>query len=132
MNKKKIALEVFTWLITLFVVAIFFRTGMAKFAARGWWVDSFRMWGYPDWFRIAIGVIEVGGLLMLWPRVASYVSLTLAAVMVGAVGTLINATPNRRSITPVILIVLCCTIAALRWNQRLRVSAPVAERHADA
>ena len=52
------------------------------------WVDYFEQWGYPTWFRILIGLAQVGGGLSLFiPRIAAYGAGLLVAVMAGALVT---------------------------------------------
>src|SRR3954465_3366331 len=53
------------WLVTLFLAFVFVAQGFAKFSDSSGWAAAFRHWGYPDWFRVAIGVAEVGAALVL-------------------------------------------------------------------
>ena len=49
---------------------------------------QFAQFGYPDWFRILIAVVEIGGgLTLLIPRMACYAVAALGVVMAGAVFT---------------------------------------------
>jgi len=134
MTKKKIALEIFTWVFTLLVAALMLRAGITKFDPHSWWVRGFRNWGYPDWFRYTIGVVEVAcAILLLWPRTASYAATVIIAVMIGAAGTLAHAGLLRGLDAPIGFTIFCTAIAFIRWPRRLRFGAslPVAERHAE-
>lgn len=76
------------WVVTLFLTQAFVGAGYLKLGDSSGWTQAFLEWGYPDWFRRTIGVLELlGGLLILWPRVAFYGALLIFAVMVGAVAT---------------------------------------------
>lgn len=76
------------WAVTLFLTQAFVGAGYRKLDDASGWTPAFLAWGYPDWFRYLVGVTEmVGGLLVLWPRVAAYGALLILAVMVGAVVT---------------------------------------------
>lgn len=80
------------WLITLFLTRIFVIAGWAKFSATSGWARAFVHWGFPTWFRVLVGVIEVaGGLLLLVPQTAVYAAVALAVIMLGAMGTHIIA-----------------------------------------
>src|SRR5215216_5983349 len=47
------------WLPALLLVAIFLPQGWAKFSDASGWAVAFRHWGYPAWFRILIGIVEL-------------------------------------------------------------------------
>ena len=84
-RRLRIALVV---LVGLSLASVYVTVGLAKFSPDGFWTPAFERWGYPVWFRIAIGVIEtVGGVMILIPWVASYGSLALIPVMIGAAVT---------------------------------------------
>jgi putative oxidoreductase len=78
------------WLATLALAAVFFWTGARKVLGLGGWVAGFTRWGYPAWFRVLIGVVEVSSaVLLLVPRLATLGALGIAVTMVGALGTLL-------------------------------------------
>src|SRR4051794_21330852 len=88
MTKKAIAKEVAVWALTLVLVLMFVNAGIRKFPESGGWTVMFRRAGFPDWFRILIGVIELAAAaLLLVPRTAAYGAMTVIAVMIGALGT---------------------------------------------
>ena len=57
------------------------------------WARWFSQWGYPHWFLVVVGVLELGGgLLLLFPRIAPYAAMVLGVVMLGAtVTTVVHA-----------------------------------------
>ena len=64
--------------------------GAGKFAAPQRWQALFAGWGYPPWFMILTGTLEIGGsLLLLIPGTAIYGAGLLAAVMAGALYTVL-------------------------------------------
>src|SRR5678809_1736705 len=68
---KKVAKVFGSWLPVILLVLIFAPQGWAKFSDDSGWARAFRHWGYPTWFRVLIGIAEVGGaLLLLHPRTA--------------------------------------------------------------
>jgi uncharacterized membrane protein YphA (DoxX/SURF4 family) len=85
---KRRVLEILLWLPALFLVYVFLRQGFGKFDAQGGWARAFTLWHFPVWFRIAVGVAEIAGaLLLLVPRTAFYGAALIAAIMVGAMLT---------------------------------------------
>jgi uncharacterized membrane protein YphA (DoxX/SURF4 family) len=111
---------VFIWLFSLFIAFIMIQQGWAKFGADGRWARSFAEWGYPAWFRMLIGVVETGGsLALLVPPVAFYGALALAAVMVGATGTLLFDGRGVDAVTPIAYTVVLVWIAFERRGTRV-------------
>jgi uncharacterized membrane protein YphA (DoxX/SURF4 family) len=87
-TKMRIAKEVAIWIITLFLALVCLRSGLMKVTGNVFWVRDFHRWGYPDWFRMVVGITELISLaLLLVPRVASYGAALFAAVMLGAIFT---------------------------------------------
>jgi uncharacterized membrane protein YphA (DoxX/SURF4 family) len=122
MSVRRIAKEVVLWLFTLLLALLFIKAGVEKFDDAGGWSRAFRHFGFPVWFRIAIGAIEAAGaVLLLWPRTASYGAISLAVVMAGAIGTHIKA-GDFNPVAPIAL-VLCAIVAIFRWRQRLTRTA---------
>ena len=78
------------WIITGFAALAFVVAGRGKFT-NPFWAKSFLRWGYSDGFRLAIGILEMaGGLLIAFPRSAVYGAIVIDAIMLGAFGTLIR------------------------------------------
>ena len=76
------------WLLSLFLMFVFVKAGWPKFSATSGWGRAFAHWGFPNWFRVLVGVIEIaGGLLLLVPQTAIYAAGALAVIMLGAMGT---------------------------------------------
>lgn len=68
------------------------------------WGERFDQWGYPANAHYAVGVIEiVGGLAVLVPRWRRAASLTLAVLMVGALGTHVVHGELSRLVPPLLL-----------------------------
>lgn len=87
------------WLMTLMLVFVFGAQGLAKFSDSSGWASAFAHWGYPVWFRLAIGVLEVlAALLVLWPRTAPVGAALIVVIMLGGMGTHI-VKENGRHIT---------------------------------
>src|ERR1041385_1948313 len=77
-----------TWIPTAMLTYVFVAQGLNKFSTTSGWFLAFRHWGYPDWFRMLVSVIEIaGGLLVLWRRSAPIGATLILCVMLGAMGT---------------------------------------------
>jgi len=75
-------------IIALALALVFFASGAAKLAGLDFELEAFQRWGYPLWFMYATGAFEVlAAVLLLAPRTTVATAATLAAFMVGAVGT---------------------------------------------
>ena len=76
---------VLAWIVGLYLARMYIGMGWIKLDPAGFWTDAFQRWGYPAWFRVLVGGIEVlGGALLVVPWLASYGALAVAVVMVGA------------------------------------------------
>jgi uncharacterized membrane protein YphA (DoxX/SURF4 family) len=83
-----IAGKTLLWILTLFMVFVFFMQGCAKFPNQGGWVRAFATWHFPIWFRYLIGVLELAAAgLLLWPRTAFLGAATIVVIMLGGMAT---------------------------------------------
>ncbi len=75
---------------------------------------DFARWGYPDWFRVATAVIQLGGAALLLPtRGAFWGALVLAAVLLGAIATHLRHDPLATAVSPVVVLALVGAVAVL-------------------
>ena len=108
-TKGRIAKEVLLWIIALFLALVCLRSGWLKVTANTFWVRDFQRWGYPNWFRIVVGIAELASMaLLLIPRFAAYGASLFAAVMLGAVFT--HYTNNETSRLPFNLLLLSLSL----------------------
>lgn len=85
---RKRVLTVVLWLLSAFLVLVFVNAGYPKFSDSSRWTEAFAGWGYPVWFRIFVGAVEVlGSVLLLVPRTAIYAAAALSVIMLGGMGT---------------------------------------------
>jgi putative oxidoreductase len=83
---KKKVLKYFGWIILVVTSLFFIMSGSQKLTGAEQMVDLFRNLGYPDWFRLAVGVVELAGaILLLIPRTILYAATALGVLMIGAV-----------------------------------------------
>lgn len=103
------AKEIVLWIITLLLALVCLRSGWLKVTGNVFWVRDFHRWGYPDWFRIVVGISELTSMaLLLIPRLASYGASLFAAVMLGAIYT--HATHNESSRLPFNFLLLALSL----------------------
>jgi putative oxidoreductase len=87
-NRRRVVTEVLLWTVTLFLVWVFARQGLAKFSDSSGWARAFRLWHFPVWFRISVGVAETAAAaLLLSRRTATAGALIIVAVMLGGMAT---------------------------------------------
>jgi putative oxidoreductase len=100
---------------------LFVSIGSMTVAGRKMFVENFRRFGYPQWFRIVTGSLEVlGGLGLLigiWlPWLAALASAGLTLVMLGAVVTEVRTRePLQKIILPTVMGTLAIVVAASYW-----------------
>lgn len=112
MAKGRIAREVVLWIIALFLALVCLRSGSMKMPSVPgvqFWMRDFQRWGYPDWFRLAVGVAElISFALLLVPRLAGYGATIFALVMLGAIFT--HATHNESARLPFNFLLLALSL----------------------
>ncbi len=100
----------------------FLMAGSTKLLGIPMQVDSFKRYGYPQWFRLVTGAVEVTGaagmVVGVWvAEIAIAAGFWLAATMVGAVYTDLfrrgGASPSRAA-APAVLLALAVAVAVLR------------------
>ena len=117
MTKGRIAREITLWLVTLFLALVCLRSGLQKVTENLFWVRDFQRWGYPGWFRIAVGVAELlSFVLLLVPRLASFGAGLFALIMLGAIYT--HAINNERGRLPFNLLLLALSLVILFARRR--------------
>lgn len=93
--------------------------GMGKFEHLEGWKTWFAKWGYPDGFSMVVGVLEMGvALFVLIPKLASYASIILISILLGAFFTLLFNESDLSLIDPWFSIVILLVPLLGRWKQR--------------
>jgi uncharacterized membrane protein YphA (DoxX/SURF4 family) len=109
MTKGRLVKEVLLWIIALFLALVCLRSGLQKVTGNIFWVRDFHRWGYPDWFRIVVGVAELVSMaLLLVPGLAAYGACVFSIVMLGAIFT--HASHNELSRLPFNLLLLALSL----------------------
>lgn len=118
----RIAREVLLWVLAAMLILVFVRAGLDKFDGSSGWARAFTFWGYPVWFRILIGVLEIGAaLLLLWPRTAAYGAAIIIAVMLGGMGTHVFVEHRPSRVTSELLhVIFASVVLAGRWRTRIQ------------
>jgi uncharacterized membrane protein YphA (DoxX/SURF4 family) len=112
------------WIVSIVVAAMFIMAGGTKLAGLPMHVEHFQKWGYPDWFRILIGIAEVaGGAGLLIPRLASFATVGLTVIMVGAVYTHLAHDEASQVVAPGVFLLVVGVIAYARWPRHSGVLA---------
>lgn len=121
LTKARIAKEVMLWIIALFLALVCLRSGLLKVTGNVFWVRDFQRWGYPDWFRMVVGVTELISMaLLLIPRFASYGASLFSAVMLGAMLTHYTHGETSRLPFNLLLLALSLVIVFMRQSPFLR------------
>ena len=125
-SRRKLALDVVLWFFALFLAWVFLRQGIAKFSDTSGWARAFRVWQFPVWFRMLIGVIETtAALLVLTRRTAFAGAVIIIVVMIGAMGTHVYwGHPGQ--VTSEILPLLLATVVALGRRKSFFLRWPTA------
>ncbi|HYD47360.1 MAG TPA: DoxX family protein [Terriglobales bacterium] len=103
-------------LVRLLLMLLFLIKAVPKLFGYPDAVADFERFRYPEWFRMFVGVTELTAAVMLLAhQTAGYALTILAAVMVGAAFTLINAGDFREALVPMVVLGM---IGYVAWNSR--------------
>ena len=115
---RKRVLTVILWLLTAFLVLMFVNAGYPKFSDSSRWTQAFAVWGYPAWFRVLVGSVEVvGAALLLVPRTALFAAAALSVIMLGGMGTHVFHGDPGAMYHEAIPLALLATVAYLRRRE---------------
>ena len=107
-----------TWLPAILLVLVFVPQGLSKFDDASGWTRAFRLWGYPDWFRITIGVLELlAALLLIAGRTAAFGAIIIIVVMLGGMATHLIFEGGRHITSEVVPLVLATIVLVIRRKQ---------------
>ena len=107
-----------TWIPALLLVLIFSRQGWSKFFDDSGWAIAFRHWGYPDWFRVTVGVTELTAVVLLvLGRTAAFGALLVIIVMLGGMATHVIFDGGRHMTSELVPLLLSSIVLAVRRRQ---------------
>ncbi|PUA36584.1 DoxX family protein [Paenibacillus elgii] len=103
------------WIGLCLVALIFIQAAVLKLMGVQAMVEVFNKLGYPAWFRIVIGILEIAGAIALLIRSSSrYGAILLALIMIGAMISSLVKGAAGDAIVPVIMLFLLVWIAVVR------------------
>jgi uncharacterized membrane protein YphA (DoxX/SURF4 family) len=115
---QRILVTVGRWLPAILLILIFAPQGWAKFSAASGWGVAFRHWGYPAWFRITIGCLELAAcVLLLSGRAAALGALIIVPVMLGGMATHLLFDQGRHMTSEVVPLTLAVVTLVIRREQ---------------
>ena len=110
---RRMVVDALLWLFALFLAWVFIRQGVAKFSDTSGWARAFRVWHFPVWFRVLIGVLETSAALLLLTRRTAFAGAVIVIlVMLGAMGTHVYW-GQPRQVTSEILPLFLATMVAI-------------------
>ena len=116
----KAARVIGTWLPAILLVLIFVPQGLAKFDDSSGWARAFRLWGYPDWFRITIGALELlAALLLITGRFAVLGAMTIMVIMLGGMATHLIFEGGKHMTSEIVPLTLATIVFVIRRKQLL-------------
>src|ERR671917_629060 len=114
---RRRAVNIALWAFQVFLALMFAMAGLAKVFGDPAMVEMFATIGVGQWFRYAVGALEIAGAVgVLVPRLSGLAALGLACLMVGAVITnlvVLGASP----LLTIGLLVVGGLVAWGRWPQ---------------
>jgi uncharacterized membrane protein YphA (DoxX/SURF4 family) len=134
MSKNK---KAYVWTASVLVAFQMLFAGLPKIFGGQDWTRNFELWGYPDWMRIIVGLVEVAGaILLVVPRFSLFAAGALTVIMAGAMYTQFIYGSFREAVIPMILFLLLASIVIARWphprEETGKLNEPIEELNDDA
>ena len=108
--------KAYVWTASVLVGFQMLLAGLPKIFGGQDWARNFELWGYPDWMRVVVGLVEVAGaILLVTPRFSLFAAGALTVIMAGAMYTQFIYGDFAHAVIPMILFVLLATIVIARW-----------------
>jgi putative oxidoreductase len=110
-----------TKLLNMFLAAIYLGFGFSSLLGQDNVRQAFFTWGYPDWFRMVVGFLEVvaGGCLLIPPAAAPAAGV-LVLIMLGAMGTHVRSGEAPYALVPLLLAALLAFVGYRAWKNRTK------------
>ena len=85
-------MTIYAWILQVILALMFIIAGSGKIFGSKMHIENFKTWGYPQWFRIVTGIIELVGAILLilgyWNETAPLIGAAIfVAVGIGGVMT---------------------------------------------
>jgi uncharacterized membrane protein YphA (DoxX/SURF4 family) len=105
--------------VNMFLAAVFLGFGFAALLGQELMRQAFFAWGYPDWFRMTVGFVEVvaGGCLLIPPAVP-VAAAVLGVLMLGLIGIHLRSGDAPYALIPLALGIGLAYVGWRAWKQR--------------
>jgi putative oxidoreductase len=95
MTKPGRSSRITIWVLSILLAFLFLMAGVPKLLGAQAHVQHFAKWGYPDWFRLVVGTVEVvSAIVLLIPRFAYLGAAGIGVIMAGATYTHVVRVPE--------------------------------------
>lgn len=121
MSKTRI---IISWVLVVLLALAFLASAATKLT--GLALPTFAHWGYPAWFAMLIGVLELtGAIALLIPKTTRFAVLGLTVIMFGAVYTHLANHEGIQVLRPIIFLAVLWVVWSLRpmRHSRARLAA---------
>lgn len=116
---KQKVLQVAGWAVLVVTALFFVMAGGQKLAGSEQMAATFRELGYADWFRVAVGLLEVAcAVLLLVPRTTVAAATLLGLLMIGAVTAELRLGNGWQVLLPGQWLVVSVLIVAVKWHRK--------------
>lgn len=108
------------FLLPWLVAAVFIHAGWLNVSGPSFIQEEFNRWGFPSWFRLAVGWLEVAGAVLLMFEASRFVgSVILIVIMLGVCFTIVRHADWHNLSFPLVLLALSAYITAINIPESL-------------
>ncbi|MCM3410180.1 DoxX family protein [Metabacillus litoralis] len=106
---------ILTYILQGIIALMFLMAGFGKVTGSKMHVEGFKKWGYPQWFRVVTGIVELGGAVLLivgfWVSTSALAGALLLAFT--GIGGIFTHTKVKDSFKDTAMILLLAILSAV-------------------
>lgn len=109
------------WILQVLVGLEFLIAGLAKFTNAKYWGTQFESWGFPDYFYLVIGGLElILAIFVFFPKYSAKAAIGLGIIMLGA--TLTHAVHQENRVWVTLIITGIIALLVYLRKDRLQIT----------
>lgn len=117
---KEKVLKAAGWIVLVVTALFFAMAGGQKLAGSEQMVTTFRELGYADWFRIAVGLLEIACAVLLLVLRTTMAAAVLGLLMIGAVSAELRLGNGWQVLLPGQWLIVSVLIVAVKLYRKKR------------
>jgi putative oxidoreductase len=113
-------MEIVTYILQGILALMFLMAGFGKVTGSEMHVEGFKKWGYPQWFRVVTGIVELAGAVLLivgfWVSTSALAgALLLAITGIGGILTHIKVKDSFKHTAMILILAILAFVVFFQY-----------------